>query len=211
MTGIRNYRMQAPLEEWGAPLLLPDAEHLKRYDRFCWQWRTGFGTLSLAGLGLLALAILGPSDWFRPLNARGVTIGGTIGIVGFFLAMVGWWMLLRFFFAFHRQWGLYERGFVAPAYRKGGWDLFVPWEQVKLLKVRRMVAHRKGTHREGEAFLFRLEDKRGRVHRFHEEVFVAYFGYSSDQCAKLKEELFVHFRPRLSPEQIVVEAELSAS
>jgi hypothetical protein len=109
------------------------------------------------------------------------------------------------------MWGFYERGFVAPLYPKQGWDLFVPWERVKELRVRRMALSLEGSSREGELFLFRFEDVQGLVHRFREDTLIRYFGYSGAETAKFHEEALVMARAHLPPEQITIEPDLATS
>lgn len=206
MAGSRNAYMVAPDPQWGTKVFGPEERHLAKFDK----WRDGALRLHRRilgiGLGLVAASLV--TTFARlglPLAA--ITIPGALG---FLLVAGGLWVPWRLSFACHRMWGVYDAGFVAPFYPKGGWEPLVRWSDVQLLRLRRMRAFDAKTKTEGEQFLIRALDRHRMNHRFWESELTQMYGFSPEEARLFKEGFIAAARARLPAAKVVVEEDVSA-
>jgi hypothetical protein len=200
---------KAPDPAWGPQLVGADAAHLAFFDATVKKMVRRHLAVALVGLAML----LGALAWRQvtgnrivggPPQVFLVAVGGVIALFG------GLWIPLQLSFAARRMWGIYERGVVAPFYDRGGPAGLVPWEDISIVKVRRM----RGTGKDpgAEVFLFRFEEWTNAyaLHRIWESVLQQWFGYKPEESIRFREEILAAIRPFLTPAQIVVETEIGA-
>lgn len=205
MAGSKNAYMKAPDPTWGAQLFGPEGRHLAVFD----QWRDKTVRLhrrilavGLALLGASVLTALLPLS--VPLEAVGIPGG-----VGLILMAGGLWIPWRLSFAFHRMWGVYEAGFVAPSYLKGGWEPLVGWTDVELLRLRRMKTFDPKTKAEGEQFLLRAVDGHRMHHRIWESELTKNWGFTREEAEAFREGFMAAARAHLPPDKVALEESVS--
>jgi len=205
MAAAKNAYMKAPDPTWGDRLFGPQEHHLAVFDK--WRDKTVrlnrrilLAGLALSGVGLLTG--LGPLTF--PIGARSV-----LASAGLFLLAGGIWIPWRLSFACHRMWGVYDAGFVAPLYIKGGWQPLVRWSDVELLRLRRMKMFDPKAKAEGEQFLIRAVDRQGWHHRIWESVLTHNWGFTREEAQSFKEGFMAAARAHLPPEKVVVEEGVS--
>lgn len=200
--------MPVPDPAWGERLAGPDAKHLAFFDAQLkkslrpQQWLGRAGPLMFGAA--FAMAVL-------PLGVPGEAslLVSTLGVLGILFMFDVAWVTRRMSFAVHRMWGVYERGFVAPWYRKGGRRMLIPWPEVRLLRFRRMEAQDPRTKAASELFLIRAVDTEGLHHRFWESELTESWGFTREEAAAFREAFVAAASKYLTPERWVIEPELS--
>jgi len=202
MVGFQNASAAVPDPSWGPPIMQADAARLAFFDARMARFKRQVATLAAVGfVALLAGVVLGP--WLPPKVGFYVAFGGFLGAL---LGPYGWF---RTSFAAHRMFGIYEKGIVPPIHYKGGWDPFVPWDEVRLVKVLHFPLAVPSPLGRPERFVLRIEDDRRWPHRIRETDLTTIFGYSEAECLSIKEEVLAAVRFKLP--RIAVELPLKAS